>query len=445
MALQREEHEKLCDPNVKQFAGYYHIKDTIDKNYFYWFFESRNDPSTDPFIIWLTGGPGCSSILALLAENGPCTVNADGETTTLNPFSWNSRANIMWIDQPAGVGFSYDNSTSDQRDHDEPEVAEDLFKFLQEFFERHPKYREAEFYVFGESYGGHYVPSIGARIHQGNLRKEGHRINLHGLGIGNGLTDPFVQYQFYAEMAYHNAYGIEIISYEQYKEMLRQTPECLDQILQCQTKAQACTEAFAFCQTALMQPILNAGFNPYDITKKCPPAAPGQTPGVNCYDFSHVEKFMARPETHKYLNVRKDSKPWAMCNFNVTMRFTQIDWMTSVHQVLPGLLDAGIKVLVYAGDADYMVNWMGDKQWTIDMTWEGKDAFDNAPDVDWLVPAGQDENGEDQFHRAGKVRTANGLTFLQVHRAGHMVPFDQPEAALDLVTKFTHDTPFDAV
>ena len=69
---------------------------------FYWFFESRSDPANDPLIIWLTGGPGCSSTLALLGENGPCSVNDDATGTVTNPYSWNSKANILWLDQPVG-------------------------------------------------------------------------------------------------------------------------------------------------------------------------------------------------------------------------------------------------------------------------------------------------------------------------------------------------------
>jgi cathepsin A (carboxypeptidase C) len=92
----------LCDPDVKQLSGYFKINGTHNANYFYWFFEARNNPETAPTMIWLTGGPGCSSQLALLAENGPCTVNKD-LSTTLNKQSWNTNANIMWVDQPTGV------------------------------------------------------------------------------------------------------------------------------------------------------------------------------------------------------------------------------------------------------------------------------------------------------------------------------------------------------
>lgn len=89
-------HPTICDPNVKQYSGYFDINAKEDKHYFYWAFESRNDPATDPIILWMTGGPGCSSELALFYENGPCKIN-DDLSTTLNPNSWNSNATLVYM------------------------------------------------------------------------------------------------------------------------------------------------------------------------------------------------------------------------------------------------------------------------------------------------------------------------------------------------------------
>merc|ERR1719473_2193904 len=83
--------DSYCDPNVQQYSGYFSLS-TGDKHYFYWYFESRGAPATDPVVLWLTGGPGCSSEVALFGENGPCKVSADGMTTTLNAQSWNTHA-----------------------------------------------------------------------------------------------------------------------------------------------------------------------------------------------------------------------------------------------------------------------------------------------------------------------------------------------------------------
>ena len=105
--------------------------------------------------VWLTGGPGCSSTLALLTENGPCSVNPDGESTSVNPYSWTETAHVLWLDQPAGVGFSYGS----EDDANEKMVGEDAYYFLQAFFQTYPEYASSPLYIVGESYGGHYAPS----------------------------------------------------------------------------------------------------------------------------------------------------------------------------------------------------------------------------------------------------------------------------------------------
>lgn len=172
-------------------------------------------------MIWLTGGPGCSSLLALMMENGPCSVK-DDMTLKNNPFSWNSNANIMWIDQPAGVGFSYGDVS--EYDTNEKMVGDDMYHFLQAFFTAHPAYNKNPFYVFGESYGGHYVPAVAYRIFTGNQQVKQNMTNdvhipLAGMGIGNGLTDPALQYPLYPEMAFKNTYNIKAVSQTVYSTM----------------------------------------------------------------------------------------------------------------------------------------------------------------------------------------------------------------------------------
>ena len=138
----------ICDPTVKQIAGYFKLTDgALSKNYFFWFFESRSNPTSDPVTLWMTGGPGCSSEVALFGENGPCSVNEDGTDTVPNKYSWNSKSNLLYIDQPAGTGFSYGAGM----DHDETGVANDMYAFLTEFFQAYPQFQSNEFFTFGES------------------------------------------------------------------------------------------------------------------------------------------------------------------------------------------------------------------------------------------------------------------------------------------------------
>ena len=139
--------DALCDASVVQHSGYYKLNSpgAVDKNYFYWMFESRQAPKDAPFILWMTGGPGCSGMLALLNENGPCTIErgVQGFEQVNNTNSWTNAANVLWIDQPAGVGFSF-GADSDY-DHDERGVRDDMYYFVTEFLTAHPEYQSNEF------------------------------------------------------------------------------------------------------------------------------------------------------------------------------------------------------------------------------------------------------------------------------------------------------------
>lgn len=115
----KEPHICETTPGVKSYSGYVHLPPgSIDEegetqaypiNTFFWFVEARNrDPRSAPLSIWLNGGPGASSLLGMLSENGPCAVGADSNSTVLNEWAWNGEANMLYIDQPVQVGFSYD-------------------------------------------------------------------------------------------------------------------------------------------------------------------------------------------------------------------------------------------------------------------------------------------------------------------------------------------------
>lgn len=107
---------------MKSYAGYVNLPpgtlSDVNQDQFYsirqffWFFESRKDPENAPLAIWLSGGSGYSALVGMFSGNGPCTVNIDSNSTTLNPWSWNNEVNILYIDQPNQVGFSYDKIAS---------------------------------------------------------------------------------------------------------------------------------------------------------------------------------------------------------------------------------------------------------------------------------------------------------------------------------------------
>lgn len=178
---------------------------TSDTHLFYWLFPSQGNPETDPLVLWLTGGPGCSSMTALLEELGPYKVDKATAQLERAKYSWSTHANLLFVDQPVGTGYSYSDAPGDTV-HDEAHVAEDMYYFLQGFMAEHPELVGRDFYVTGESYAGHYVPAIAHRIAvDGRFgAHDDFPINLRGMAVGNGLVDPAAQYPQYSEFAVQN-------------------------------------------------------------------------------------------------------------------------------------------------------------------------------------------------------------------------------------------------
>ncbi|OQR97567.1 serine protease family S10 [Thraustotheca clavata] len=414
-----DEVETFCGI-VGQESGYIKLPNKKDDNYFYWFFESRRNSDKDPLVLWLTGGPGCSSMMALLLENGPCLVDKD-LNTQLNPMSWNNIANMIWLDQPSGVGFSY--SDVEDLDSNEDQVGENIWYFLQGWFEKNPKFQGRPFYIFGESYGGHFVPAAAHAIftHNKKLTDSEQLIALEGVAVGNGLTDPIHQYAHAVDMA-ENSYNLTLVNASTFNDMKSKVPTCVDLIKNCQTNVTNCGDAQEFCQVELIDPLfLDSARNPYDIRMPC-----GGGQSLGCYDFSHIEAFLNSPGVMDKLGVDPAKVvEWQECNFDINARFGN-DWMKVYSQYVPPLLESGIRVMIYAGDADLMCNWQGNEAWTLNLEWSGKAAFNNATNHPTMI----------QGKHVGNSRTSGGLAFLRIFEAGHMVPMDQPEVSLAMVDSF---------
>jgi len=412
----------LCDPNVKQHSGYFTFGED-KKQYFFWMFESRNDPKNDPTVMWLTGGPGCSSMTGLLFENGPCKVNEDGTSTTLNPYSWTNKANVMWVDQPPGTGFS-----KGKWDYGEGGVAEDMYQFLQVLFKAMPEYNQ-KFYVTGESYAGHYIPAVTHRIFEGNnkLADGDIKIDLQGMAIGNGLTDPSEQYKWYPEyMCTGAGYAPPAINSSAVCAGLHAAVvPCEGALAACNSDVPAvaqagCGTAMELCGLAFQLPYMATGRNPYDMRIQCakPPL---------CYDMSNDAKFLNDPAVQKQLGV---DMPFQSCNLVVNKAMT-LDFMKNYHLLIPPMLAAGIDVLVYAGDQDFICNWLGNEKWTLKLPWAGKEQFNAAKKTGFVVKG--KEVGNMDGKEVGELRSHENFHFLRVYQAGHMVPMDQPEAALGML------------
>ena len=229
------------------------------------FFGSRVSPEDAPLVLWLNGGPGCSSSTGLLFELGPCSIADEGKNTTHNPYSWNTHANIIFLDQPVNVGYSYaDDGTTVNTS---PVAGQDVYAFLQLFLSRFPGYSTQPFHIAAESYGGTYAPNFANVIYQENKKlptvptlKLRH-INLASVILANGQTDPYVQMGSLADYVCDGPYPVfDDPEGPQCQALRSKIPTCQRLIKTCYrfNSRLACVPAALYCNSQLYGPLMRA-------------------------------------------------------------------------------------------------------------------------------------------------------------------------------------------
>ncbi|EMC93035.1 hypothetical protein BAUCODRAFT_271525 [Baudoinia panamericana UAMH 10762] len=481
----------ICEttPGVRSFAGYIHLPpnalneshehNLYPINTFFWFFEARKDPSHAPLTIWLNGGPGGSSLMGALVENGPCFVGNDSNSTYLNPWSWNNEVNMLYIDQPNQVGFSYDTLTNVTAHltrerfegwkyeptsflDDVPEgnltfmtgttgsmnttytansthhAAVAIWHFAQTWFTEFPYYKPADEQIslFTESYGGHYGPAFvsyfmhqNALIENGTLTGPGvHYLRMNTLGIVNGCIDMIEQVWSHATFAVNNTYGIKVFTdAEYYRSMYELTREdgIVDRIKACRRKQRELDrhgygdidEVDKYCLAA-MGAGQNATSDIYISRRK-----------AGWFDITHPA---ADPFPPLY-NMGFLNQHWVQKALGVPVNFTfassavyQAFAMTGDHAKrgfvddIAYILDHGVKVALLYGDRDYACNWVQGEATSLKIPWASQKEFATAGYTPLVISP---------VHSGGLTRQYGNLSFTRVYQAGHLVPSYQPETA----------------
>lgn len=483
----------ICEttPGVRSYSGYVHlppgtlndvgVSQKYPINTFFWFFEARHDPKNAPLSIWMNGGPGSSSMIGLMQENGPCIVNADSNSTELNPWSWNNYVNMLYIDQPNQVGFSYDVATNGTFDqiasawdvskwkHGVPEqnntfyvgttasgkssaaanstedAARSLWHFAQTWFSEFPEYKpnDDRVSIWTESYGGRYGPSFSAFFQEQNEKiknktltaaGESHYIHLDTLGIINGCVDLLIQEPSYPLFAYNNTYGLETINKTAYTQAMHAWSRpggCKDQIKHCRVLA------------AEGDPQMHG--NNETVNKVCKKAGDFcsnnvEGPYVNYADRGYYDITHKNPDPFPpnyflgFLN-----QHWVQGALGVPINFTES--IDSVYQGFQStgdyaradvrgylddiayVLDSGIKVALVYGDRDYACDWIGGEDVSL--------AIQHA-EADKFRAAGYAPLRTNSSYVGGQVRQHGNFSFTRVYEAGHEVPAYQPQTAYEI-------------
>ncbi|XP_051123924.1 serine carboxypeptidase-like 40 [Andrographis paniculata] len=405
------------EADFEQYGGYVTVDQVAGRALYYYFVETKTSQKHSlPLLLWLNGGPGCSSFgYGAMQELGPFHVCSDGKTLYKNKFSWNNAANVLFLESPAGVGFSYSNTTADFTTGGDRRTTIDNYAFLLNWLERFPEYKRREFYISGESYIGHYGAMLAQTILHNNRKAKTTLINLKGIIIGNPSLEDEADDRGMIEYLGNHA----IISGETTAQILK---HCDFPINIDKGSSYKCLEAQEELNTNI------AGINPYNIyaplclnsnlTEK-----PKKTAGrdIDPCILSYVNAYLNRADVQQALhaNVTKLHYGWSGCSVVIK------EWTDSPSTVMPlikDLLGSNLRVWIYSGDVDARIPFT-----TTNLCFEKMKLHPKSAYLPWY--SGGQIGGYTQEYEGN-------LRFATVRGAGHQVPAYQPERALTLIRHF---------
>jgi carboxypeptidase C (cathepsin A) len=413
----------------KMYSG---MLDTEDpsRRLHYIFIPSQNNPQSDPLVLWLNGGPGCSSLLGFIQEHGPVVYPDYIDTLMVNKFSWNKFANIIYLESPAGVGFSVNDIKDDSYDDDK--TAKDNRKALLNWLDRFSGYKTNDFFIAGESYAGVYVPKLASLL----LNDTG--VNLKGIIVGNGITHNEIQNQALPDFAFeHGLYSSDIRSdFEKFCPI--EGPV-----------SHECNEVRKKIKVSL------DGLNIYNILGDCPKG----DVDVNSYQYAIyntfrrmskqigaieflTQKFLLNdedpvdiwpdscksdPNPSNFLNMKENkikmhvdpNITYMECNPDIGEKYKLSESFEIYKNIL--LPSKKLRIWFYSGDTDGAVAFRGSIKWIMELGLKITEPYRA-----WVV------NGQ----TAGFVQEYEGFTYLTVKGTGHMVPQWKREEAFILFNNF---------
>ncbi|KAM0130385.1 hypothetical protein ACHAO1_007892 [Botrytis cinerea] len=476
----------------EQYTGWVNIPGSYATNTFFWFISAR-DP-TDQLTIWLNGGPGSSSMIGLFNENGPCEVIevAQGKfATEARDWGWDRASNMLYIDQPNQVGFSYDTPTNcsldlltsdlytPQQTLPDSQPADTflngtfsslnvnntantteiagmaIWHMLQGFLGAFPQYAPnnssaMNIHLFAESYGGKYGPAFATLWEEQNEKRANGTlsqnttidIKLKSLGIVNGCVDDLIQAPYYPNFAVNNTFGLSAINPTRAKLATANfyaSGGCKDLITQCRAAVQSqdptnegnVSSVNSACSNAYNSCLTNVLEPYYDA-------------GRSVYDISHNLPDSFPPSTYlEYLNTAAFQSAigspvnYTETNLQVVAAFTSTgDYeRKSYIPEIAALVNSGIHVGLMYGDRDYICNWLGGEAISLAVAEQVSSEYASK-----FPAAGYAPIITNTSYIGGVVRQFGNLSFSRIYDAGHSIPAYQPETAFQVFARIIMGT-----
>ncbi|XP_040363474.1 serine carboxypeptidase-like 18 isoform X3 [Rosa chinensis] len=381
------------DLPFKLETGYVGVGDSEEVQLFYYFVESERSPENDPLLIWLTGGPRCSSFYGLIYEIGPLSfkltnLTTDPLTLVLNPNSWNKVANIIFLDAPAGTGYSY-STTSHGLISSDTLHSTRICEFLQKWLTTHQKFLANPLYVAGDSYSGKIVPIIAQKIADGIEAGIKPHLNLKGYIVGNPVSNG--QQDVNSRIVY--AHHLGLISDRIYQSANR---NCKGEFVDFDPNNQLCLNS--------LQVIDEEDKIRYSVL------------------------WQNDINVRKALSIREGTKgQWTKCNKTTPYTF---DIASSI-EYHRNLSRKSLRVIIYSGDHDMAVPYISTLAWIESMNF--------TIEEDWRPWFSNDQvAGYSLYYSNNKEYN---LTYATIKGGGHTAPEYNPKECFDMISRWLAHTP----
>ncbi|TRY70301.1 hypothetical protein TCAL_02456 [Tigriopus californicus] len=392
---------------IPSYTGFMTVNKNFNSNMFFWYVPAAFNAETAPLVVWLQGGPGGSSLFGFFVEHGPFYVDKE-INLRLRPTSWALTYNMLYIDQPVGTGFSFTESEEGYAKNQE-DVARDLYDFMQQFYKMFPELLQNELYITGESYAGKYVPAISYKIHQENKKGNQPKLPLTGLAIGDGLCDPENQL----------AYGEFIFQIGLVDEKDRDIMKDISKVIKGYIRAKDWPKAARAYDNVIdyFENKTQLSFY-YNYLLSDQPDT-----------FTYYTQWLEKPSVRKDIHVGK----LKYSDISMTVhQYLYEDMPKTIKPWLETLLDANYKVMIYNGQLDVIIAYPATEHFIADLNWQGKSQYKEASRLVWKV-------GGDV---AGYAREVGNFRQVMVRDSGHILPYDQPKWAFDMMHRFIQGKSF---
>ncbi|XP_041008354.1 serine carboxypeptidase-like 45 [Juglans microcarpa x Juglans regia] len=351
--------------SFKQYSGYITTDAQHGRALFYYFVEAESaNPFSHPLTLWLNGGPGCSSLgFGAFMEHGPFQPGDNG-LLVKNEYSWNLESNMLYVESPIGVGFSYSNTSSDYVIWNDTQTAEDNLRFIINWLEEFPNYKDSEFFLTGESYAGHYIPQLAALLMEYNRNPNIKPIKLKSIALGNPLLDIDISVQAGDYLWAHGAISDETLMLE---KTVCNDSKYLREYVHDQW-SQGCNDVFnrvsdeisedvATDDLLLPKCLSSTSAEQFRITGKhagkthAAVARRTGTRGDPCLQ-GRIFTYLNKPHVQKALHANTTHLPfhWDFCEGPLIYQENNTDM--NLVPLVSDILKAGIPILLYSGDQD---------------------------------------------------------------------------------------------